>query len=388
MPQQTLAQNNGNKTMFEDLPYDLVCFNIAQYLNPRDQSCLSSTNRLYRDLFPTPLQIKIMSKSSKSALKSRFYVSRSSDPSKTLLATDYLQFGENYLFWTYDYERENRVFLGRHGQKMLHSEHPHYMFTLGLRPIEANQFWSISKGGMEGNIVPFETSVGLMVGGKNTRRHLPDSTDKMFLSAHTLTMGALWYAIQQKWGNDEHVQLMRYEDYVTSDGIVEKELIIHAIPDLIDGCYSMYSPESLEKGRAACELFHATVPFLFWIEGGMMLFQTLQTLSFSFGVPILEEDQVAEREQISPLRVLLKKNSSRWWAVKHFMSTAADISEGRGDFKLDTFLRTVKDHEDHEIIFDGSRNLVFIQVKDAIVEKNFPDFNRDETRKWEFLLCG
>lgn len=380
--------------MFESLPPELIYSNIGQFLNPRDRSSLSKTNRYHERILPNPLLIKIFSKSSNSALEPKFHVSRWNDPTGMLLTTDNLVFGEKYVFWKYDYSRENRVFLGRNGQKRLHSEHPHYMYTLGLRPRQPDQFWSVIKNGKEGEVVPFEESVGLKVGGENLTRHRPDSTDEMFLSAHTLTMGAFWYCIQQNWGKDEHLQLIRCEDYVAIDEVVEKELIIHAIPDLIDGCYSMYSPKSLKNGRAACELFHANVQFLYWIEGGMMFFQTLEkSLNFTFGVPILEEDHIITELDnmhpiISPLKVLLKKNSSRWWAVKHFMSTVADVTEGRGDSDLQAFMRTVKDHEDHEIIFDESANLVFIKVKDAIVEKNFPDFCRDEKEKWEFLLCG
>jgi hypothetical protein len=200
-------------------------------------------------------------------------------------------------------------------------------------------------------------------------------------------LGALWYAIQDKWSTDEELQLIRCQDYAPSDEVLEEELIIHAIPDVLDGGYSLYSPQSLRQGMAACELFHATVEFHYWIETGLMFFQAFKSLNFTFGVPILDEDHVSETHATNPLAILLKKNSSRWWAVKHYMSTAADVAEGR-EFNLESFMRSAKDHEDHTIIQDTSRDLVYIQVQDAVVEKNFPDFARDDSEVWKFLLCG
>jgi hypothetical protein len=149
----------------------------------------------------------------------------------------------------------------------------------------------------------------------------------------------------------------------------------------------MYSPKSLKDGRAACDLFYANIQFHYWIQAGTIFFHAFNSLKFSFGIPILEEDNVDSISPISPLKVLLKKNSSRWWATRHYMSTAADISCGR-DFDLENFMRTVKDHEDHSIIFDKSRNLVYIEVQDAVVNKSFPDFLQNKSEVWEFLLCG
>ena len=118
-----------------------------------------------------------------------------------------------------------------------------------------------------------------------------------------------------------------------------------------------------------------------------MYFRAFQSLDFTFGVPILEEDHVTETHQSSPLQVLLKKNSSRWWAIKHYISTAADVAEGR-DFNLESFMRSAKDHEDHTIVRDEENELVYIDVQDAVVETNFPDFARNDKETWQFLLCG
>jgi hypothetical protein len=380
--------------MMEAVPSEIV-LSIAEMVNPAERWRLSTCCHRFRELMPLPLRIRIVSRSSNSFLQAQFYVSPAKEPSNVLTNDDVLVFGVEYLFWTYDYQRENKVFLGKHGQKMLYNEHPHFLYTLGLRPMHPNQTWKVLQGGeeeVEGDPVPFESMIGLDVGGTNPKKHLPDSSQRLFLSSHTLTMGALWYAIGDKWSTDEELQLIRSQDYAPSEEVVEKELIVHAIPDVLDGGYSMYSPESLTHGKAACELYHATVKFQYWIEGGMMFFYAFPSLQFSFGVPILDEDLVPPEttDPTDPLQILLKKNSSRWWAIKHYMSTAADVSEGR-EFSLQSFMRSAKDHEDHTIVLDKSRGdvpLVYIQVQDAVVEKCFPDFSRKEKDVWHFLLCA
>lgn len=378
----------------ESLPSEII-LNVAELLNPTERWRLSVSCRRTRKLLKVPLRIRIMSKSSRSCLKAQFYVSPMDDPTSTLEADDFLKLGVEYLFWTYDYERETKVFLGKHGQKMLYNETPQFLYTLGLRPVHPNQTWRVLQGDSAGSSlqagdpVPFETMIGLDIGGTHPKPYRPDSDQRLYLSAHTLTLGALWYVIQDKWGTDEELQLMRCQDYAPRDEepVLEKELIIHAIPDILDGGYSLYSPQSLQQGKAACELFHATVEFHYWIERGLMCFHAFQSLSVTFGVPILDEDYVSETHSTSPLSVLLQKNSSRWWAIKHYMSTAADVAEGR-EFNLQTFMRSAKDHEDHTIVRDESRDFVYIKVQDAVLENNFPDVAKDDTQVWKFLLCG
>jgi hypothetical protein len=373
----------------ETLPPEIIA-SITDRLNPAEQWRLSATSQLFRELLPTPLRIRIVSPGSHSALKPQLYVSLASSPAVCLSADDTLKFGEEYLFWTFDYERENRIFLGRHGQKKLYNDLPHFLYTLGLRPIDANQTWKVcSSQARQGDPVPFEESVGLDVGGKNPKPHRPDSDQRLFLSAHTLTKGALWYVIQDKWSSDEELHLVRCQDYVDSEEMIEKEVIVHAIPDIMDGGYSLYSPQSLKHGKAACELFHANVKFQYWIEKGMMYFHATAALDFAFGVPILEEDNVSDQDPTSPLKVLLKKNSSRWWATKHYMSNAADVNEGVA-FNMEAFLRSSKDHDDHTIVLDNSGELpvVSIEVQDAISDKSFPDLKREKSESWQFLLCA
>jgi hypothetical protein len=83
----------------------------------------------------------------------------------------------------------------------------------------------------------------------------------------------------------------------------------------------------------------------------------------------------------------MDKNSSRWWSIKHVMSNFADRQEGR-PFVMEDFLRKVKDHYDHIIVYEKSRNLVYIEVRNAVVDENFPDVPKREDELWQFILCG
>jgi hypothetical protein len=241
--------------------------------------------------------------------------------------------------------------------------------------------------------VSFEEIVGLDIGGTSPIKDTPDSKDRMFLSSHALRVGALWYAIQHKWGNDEKLQLYKCQDYYNTcknhcQNDRATRLIVHAIPDICDGPCSLYSPKSLKDGRAACELHNFNIKFQFWVVDGLLCFQAQNSVPFAFGVPMLEEDNAAGiKYPVDYLKVLLKKNSSRWWAVKHYMSVAADTQSG-SVIKVDDFMRTAKDHEDHTIIRDESKNLIYIQVQDAIVENGIAGHPKNEDEVWEFLFCG
>eukprot|EP00980_Cylindrotheca_fusiformis_P002099 scaffold473_cov132-Cylindrotheca_fusiformis.AAC.4 len=372
--------------MLDLLPAELVRA-LADYLNPAERHRLSATNRHQRGILPTPLCIRVISKNCNSCLKRGFYVSTWKNPERMLLLDDTLKFSESYVFWSYDYSRENRVYLSKHGTRLINGEHRHRMYTLGLRPKSPSQYLRI-RGGRKGTTVKFGSNIGLDIGGESAVKHRADSRDRMFISAQSLTIGSLWYTVQHKWGVDEQLQLVRCQDFTPSDNVDEQELIVHAIPDVKDKGYCLYSPKSLKDGRATSELYHASITFYFWITDGLIFFEAFESLSFSFAVPILEEDYVDDTsEPYNPLAVLLKKNSSRWWAIKNYMAHAADVKQGRA-FNMESFLRSSKDHEDHSVIFDMSRNLVFIQVEAAVVDNKFPDFPKDVNAPWKFLLCG
>jgi hypothetical protein len=376
-----MASNVGMDT----LPGDIVR-DIAVMLNPRDAWCLSVCSSHFRDVLPLPLRLRIVSRRNDSSLKDFFFVSPADDPSKTLLGTDRLIFGAHYLFWTYDYARDNRVFLGRHiriSERKGYGQ-SRYRYNLGLRPIFPNQTWAVSRGGREGEEVPWESHIGLCVGGENGRANQPDSQQRLLLSA---TADSSWHVTTDFWDTNEQLHLIPSRDY-DRETIVEKNLIVHAIPDVCDrGMYLLYNADSLKYGSSACEGSHAIVKFRFWIEEGTMKFRALN-LPFTFGVPILEEDKVIVTNQASPLVALFDKNSARWGSIKYYMATAADVGEGRS-LDMDIFMRGVKEHEDHTVVQGVSGRLVQIQVQDSIIDTNSPSFRLDaDGPVWEFVLCA
>lgn len=421
--------------MLDDLPVEIVEV-ICQFLNPAERFRTSCVSRRYRRILPVWLRIKIHSPSSQSSLRNHFYVSSAEDMEHPLLRdpedinSHKLRYNVDYVLWTFDYERSNQVFLGRHGQKLLYQEDPQFLFTLGLRPKEPNQTWRIlprmdtlsQQSVQNQELVSYGDAVCLTVGGSNEScSHRPDSPDsarRLYLSAHTLSMGALWYAIHDReWCIDEQLQVFPSSDYTPNNvrsknnncsnsaldvsdrtkvrlwssrisDISEREVIVHAVPSILDGGYSLYAPESLLDGRAECALHHASISCRYWIEKGTLIFHAFESLPFMFGVPVLEEDAVDHSKgQTEPLAVFLKKNSSRWWAIKHYFSTAADADDGR-DFQMDTFIQNSKDHEDHTVIYEKDTKMVRIVVKDAVVDKYVPDVSWKESAVWKFMMCG
>ncbi|KAL3937274.1 MAG: hypothetical protein SGBAC_007581, partial [Bacillariaceae sp.] len=167
------------------LPEALV-YEIVEYLNPKERQRFSETNQEQRNLLRVPLMVIIASTSSGSALQERFFVSPRKNPHKMLLDREELIFEEDYLFWTFDYARGNKVYLSRHGQKLLSTEYTQYMFTIGLRPKHPTQFVRI-KGGEAGTKVSLEDCVGIDIGGTLPIKHTPDSKHRMFLSSQALT---------------------------------------------------------------------------------------------------------------------------------------------------------------------------------------------------------
>jgi hypothetical protein len=341
------------------------------------------------------------------------------------VGSDVLRYNVEYVLWTFDYGRSNRVFLGRHGQKLMHQEDPQFLYSLGLRPKEHNQTWKVTrkreigKGVDDCTVarkgpVPYGSPVCMTVGGSLEIPYGPDSSTRLYLSAHELSMGALWYTFRDRESCiDEDLYVYQSSEYIAIDdksriqssaldssersknsplnsdrGISERDVIVHAIPSIMDGGYLFYAPESLRDGQAECELHHAAIPCHFWIEDGMFIFHAYQSLPFKFGVPVLEEDAVDHNKgQTEALAVLLAKNSSRWWAIKHYFSTAANVEEGR-EFHMDIFLRNSKDHEDHLVVYEKENKFVHIIVGDAVVDKNIPDVPRRMGDVWRFSICG
>jgi hypothetical protein len=127
------------------------------------------------------------------------------------------------------------------------------------------------------------------------------------------------------------------------------------------------------------------VDFHFWIEAGVMYF-CAPALPFCLGIPILDSDVAMEPSSVSPLANLLEIKSARWGCVIYYMAVAADVSEGKS-LDMERFLSRVTDHEDHKVVFNGAKDLVYIDVRGKQVEKNYmPALSRDENSVWQIIL--
>jgi hypothetical protein len=340
---------------------------------------------------------------------------------KTLEATEPLIFGYRYYFWTFDYCRGNKVYLGRHTR---HGHEPassddnsnnneeeklNYIYTLGLRPCHPNQTWEMV-GGNDGDVVMWRQDIGLSVGGENPKARQPDSDQRCLLScfrptttesSHSPPAPPSWCVRQEEWGPNEKLQLLQcnhhHQDHhhvpapQDNNNATEKELIIHAIPEVCDeGEYLLHSPTSRKDGSVYCEGYHVVVDFHFWIEAGVMYF-CAPALPFCLGIPILDSDVAMEQSSsssssVSPLANLLEIKSARWGCVIYYMAVAADVSEGKS-LDMERFLSRVTDHEDHKVVFNGAKDLVYIDVRGKRVLKNYmPALPRDDSSVWQIIL--
>jgi hypothetical protein len=441
--------NNKNQPMsIHELPCDVLQQVADVYLNPRDRSRLSSCSKRLNALLPPLLRIKIVSsapretkydnrgsdgESSQSLVHGFFVTPATSDhhnakewsvnatanPHKTtsstaldrcLKASDHLVYGENYYLWTFDYERGNKVFLGRHTRHGLRDSETgslHYRYSMGLRPRTPNQTWEVVKNNASSEVVNGEhvrwgEDVGLAVGGTNMNPHLPDSRERKFLSCRHLPDSSVdsnrnnnandatidssgmcqpcWCVVQDKWGPSERLQLMPINEFVPGSDVEEKKLTIHAIAEVCDqGEYLLYSPASLRDGSATCDGFHVTVKFDFWVEKGVMHFNA-PVLPFTLGIPILEtdychedlDDHRASTREKSPIANLLRIKSARWGCLIYYMAVAADVTEGKA-LDMNRFLQRVTDHEDHTVKTNEQLDLVYIDVRGKKVRNGGPE---------------
>ena len=222
-------------------------------------------------------------------------------------------------------------------------------------------------------------------------------------------------------------------------------LVTYPTPEVCDkGLYLLYSPDQLRFSTLNYPGSHARVPFHFFTWEGMMYFRA-HNLHFWLGIPILLEDSntIVGADQSSPLLGLFHKRSSRWGCIKYYFATSADVNEGT-PLNMPGFLARVTDHDDHTVLQkqfsrrlvatkfafhrttalgeshnlgadavnagrmvdndidrvsdelvegsddeddDEKENLVYIHVKDAILDKTTPNFLRDDSRVWQFVLC-
>lgn len=408
------------------LPDELLQYIGNQFLNPAERSRLATCNSHLRELLPTPLRIKVVSSRGDSSLQSEFFVSDATHtdadtdtdaydaihtdhqtnhmtehcPSKFLLSHQSLYFGRKYHLWTFDYQRGNKVYLGRHtrhGHKASVNGELQYLYTMGLRPRSPNQTWEVI-GGEAGDTVMWGEDIGLLVSGTNPKPRQPDSTQPGVLSClpSSSTAAAVvgdddddrnnnnhWCVLSDDWGEHEKLQLLPCSMYVPGDDVKERRLTIHAIPIVCDeGEYLLHSPESGVDGEITCEGYHVTVDFQFWIQDGIMHFFA-PALPFTLGVPILQTDE--RQSGISPLANLLEIKSARWGCVIYYMAVAADVSEGK-TLDMDRFLRRVTDHRDHTVQHRPGEQFVNIDVCNKSVRTDAPCVERDPDKIWKFIL--
>lgn len=204
-----------------------------------------------------------------------------------------LKYNTPYIFWRYDTNNnQNPVFLGRHLRKeVIHGETITYIYTLGYRPNEPNQFWTLLReptqekelsakhhdNDDELDLVGSSSVVTLAVEGKNSRLAQVDSSDRHFLSAkstsstHDGNKQWEWYASsntstngssiinnndnnnsKKKSTHEIQIQIMCHGTLGVSRCTSGRQVVrradtfpvhTHSIPDLCDSGYALlYSP--------------------------------------------------------------------------------------------------------------------------------------------------
>lgn len=383
------------------LPDELLLYIANQLLNPAERSRLATCNRRLKGLLPTPLRIKVVNSRGDGSLQPEFFVShadkRIDDSTNFLLSHESLYFGEQYLLWTFDYQRGNKVYLGRHtrhGHKATAHGELQYIFTLGLRPRSPNQIWEVI-GGDSGDLVMWGEDIGMSVKGMNPNPTQPDGNQRGLVSCLPASSAAIalagdrldtpnnWCVLGDEWGTSEKLQLLPCSMYVPGDDVREQPLNVHAIPEVCDkGEYLLHSPSSQKDGEITCEGYHVTVDFHFWIHQGIMHFHAL-SLPFALGIPILETD--TRHSGSSPLADLLEIRSARWGCVIYYMAVAADVGEGKA-LDMERFNRRVADHRDHAVRYLPEKQMVYIDVRNNAVRSDSPSLARDTNAAWKFIL--
>ena len=428
------------------LPNDLIRYIGNEYLNPQERSCLGSTCKSLNNALPVPLRIKIVSsgeETSTDSLKTEFLVSDVQTPNKYLLPNENLIYGQPYLIWTFDYERSNKVYLGRHtrhggrvtdqttetttGQS---SPSGNSVFTLGLRPCQPTQFWKIqtlsgNSADRDGDCVMWGEDICLAVSGNNPKPRQPDSIHPSVLSCQRQRYGhrdgdsdkqkpGKWCVIDNNNNNynggriNEKMQLYRCDTSIPPNisfpyrGHFAKRLSVYAIPEVSDeGEYLLLNPDSLRDGIVGCEGEHVVVDFHFWISDNGIMHLKASALDFSLGIPILEtdfetsvdvgnDDGVASsflksNNNKSPLSNLLKIRSARWGCVIYYMAVAADANEGvKPD--MNRFVNCVTDHSDHGVDYNRVKQMVTVNVRNKNIDKTISSTSKDPNRLWKFVL--
>lgn len=373
----------------EALPTELLLQMSNSMLNPAEQTRLSTCSQHFQNLLPRYLRVKIVCSRDNGAIQQDFFVSlanhNKASPNNFLSSNDSLVFGQEYYFWSFDYERGNKTYLGRHTR---HAHEPdmnsrlQYLYTIGLRPVTPNQTWKVV-GGNEGDVVMWGEEIALTVGGNNPKPRQPDSLQRGTLCCMPKLNGPDWFVLDCGGGEASKLKLLPCHQYQSSFQTPEKQLIVHAIPRVCDeGEYLLHSPCSTMHGSIHSDGFHVIVDFTFWICEGIMYFGS-PVLPFSLGIPILETDVLEDGS--CPLANLLHMKSARWGCVIYYMAVAADVGEGKS-LNMERFLQRVTEHRDHQVIVNESNDLVYINVLHKQVKTKAKPVPRNDDALWRFIL--
>jgi len=378
---------------------DDILLTIAdQYLTPAERSRLSSCSRRFHSLLKTPLRIKIVNSKGDASLQQGFFVSPADQDdtfTRHILSHENLEFGKKYYFWTFDYERGNRVYLGRHTRHELPSNRDTSYYTLGLRPHSPNQFWMIT-GGNDGGSVKWGDDIGLSVAGRNTKSSVqPDSTESGGLSCSVVSSSTdtsdskQWMVLRGIHDGDEkNLRLMPCSMFFSDEDIAEKTLNVHAIAEAdqrlpMGGERLLYSPKNQKTGTVHCDGDHAAVDLYFWVSQGIIHVQAV-ALDFALSMPTLQSDP--QCTGLSPLANLLEIISARWDCLVYYVATAADASDGRA-VDMERFLLNLTDHPDHTVVYDDIRHTIRIDFpQHEIIRTDVPEVPRDPEVIWKFML--
>jgi hypothetical protein len=339
---------------------------------------------------------------------------------QSLKASERLVYGRRYYFWSFDYERSNFVFLGRH-TRHAGKDDSRVEYSLAARPLLPNQSWEVIATNNDkhpGDVVQWGDNIGLTVAGDNPHPRRPDSTRRSLLSClsnddhpySTGTTNSLYTRDKRNWcfvqdnmklGPNELLMLLPSTPYISTHVVTEsKKLIVHAIPEACDeGEYQLYSPASLRYGQAACDGLHIKLNFEHWIEKGV-IYVRAPVLPFTLGLPILKTDYASDTPVVAaspagcsvPLANLLQIKSARWGCFIYYMAVAADVTEGKA-LDMDRFLRRVTDHQDHTVTINDTKDFVYIHVRGNKVKLDVQDVPRPPVSIspsvndfWYFLL--
>lgn len=381
--------------------------------------------------------------------------------SRPLDENEVLYFDQPYALWRFDEEEHSPVYLGRH-LRQTDQQPPgkpsQYHFTLGLAPDGPFQAWTFvattsPEGGTKGPRTPVSNaSFSLRVHGTNPRSGQPDSCEKHVLVCRMRTNhegGPTWAWFTKEEEQDEpspgppsSTRALEEEGTRpstaawTSDQLFVRKasdlpalgrpmavfpLATQAIPEITDkGAYNLYRPERWKAHLSPCCFSSsspskpptllrtlpysgrsAVIEFSFWAEETTLYFRAFH-LPFSLAVPIMDLDRTYFSPQLGPIANLFASYSARWNCIKYYMATAADVGEGC-PLHMGRFLEGVTDHEEHQVDYDESKQVVSILMKvghppkttdhddDRSQEEDPPPpilttVPRDDTRVWRFFF--